>query len=104
MSNIYDDDFGKKEDLSSYYRDNNNDIPDYLVHSILVTIFCCMPLGIPAIVYAALSKGQRESGNYREAREHADTAKNWCIAAFVVGLIFVFISCAIGFSPGYYYY
>lgn len=103
MSNFTDDDFRKKENMSSYYRDNNNDIPDYLAHSILVTIFCCMPLGIPAIVFSALSKGQREAGNYREARQHSQTAKNWCIAAFVLGLIFVFTSCTRSYSPGYYW-
>lgn len=86
--------------MSNYYNDdqhyNNNDIPDYLVQSILVTIFCCLPLGVPAIVYSAMSKGQRESGNYDLASQHAETAKNWCIAAFSIGLVFIFISCAAG--------
>jgi uncharacterized membrane protein YvbJ len=29
------------------------DVPNYLVFAILVTILCCLPAGIPAIVYAA---------------------------------------------------
>src|SRR5207237_6484686 len=29
------------------------DVPSYLVQSILATLFCCMPFGIVAIVYAA---------------------------------------------------
>lgn len=28
-------------------------IPNYLAQSILVTVFCCLPLGIPAIVFSA---------------------------------------------------
>lgn len=70
------------------------DQEDYLVHSILVTIFCCLPLGIPAIVYAALAKGKKEAGDYAGARRDADSARSWCIAAFVVGIIGIIISLA----------
>jgi hypothetical protein len=28
-------------------------VPNYLVFAILATVFCCLPAGIPAIVYAA---------------------------------------------------
>lgn len=29
-------------------------IPNYLVQSILVTLLCCVPLGVPAIVYSSM--------------------------------------------------
>ena len=33
-------------------------IPNYLVQAILVTIFCCLPFGIVSIVYAAQVNGK----------------------------------------------
>ena len=41
-------------------------IPNYLVHAILVTIFCCLPFGIVAIVYAAQVDGKAAVGDYIE--------------------------------------
>ena len=32
-------------------------VPNYLAHSILATLFCCMPFGIVSIVYAAQVNG-----------------------------------------------
>src|SRR5437762_2059610 len=32
-------------------------IPNYLAQAILVTVFCCLPFGIPAIVFAAQVNG-----------------------------------------------
>ena len=37
-------------------------VPNYLVQSILVTIFCCLPFGIAAIVFAAQVNGKIEAG------------------------------------------
>ena len=37
-------------------------IPNYLVQAILVTIFCCLPLGIVSIVYAAQVNGKAAAG------------------------------------------
>lgn len=44
-------------------------IPNYLVQSILVTIFCCVPLGIPAIVYAAQVNGRIQAGDIQGAMD-----------------------------------
>ena len=62
---------------------------DWLIQSILVTIFCCQILGIIAIVFAAMAKGQYSSGNMAQGDEYAKTAKNFCIAGIVIGLIWV---------------
>lgn len=80
--------------MSDYSEGNHiyREVPDYLAQSILVTIFCCLPLGIPAIVYAALAKGRKEAGDYEGARTHSETAKGWCIAAFILGIIALIIS------------
>lgn len=42
-------------------------ISTYLTEAILVTLFCCWPLGIVAIVYAAQAKGKLDAGDYAGA-------------------------------------
>ena len=42
-------------------------IPNYLWQSIVVTLFCCLPFGIPAIVYAAKVDTLKAQGNIAEA-------------------------------------
>jgi hypothetical protein len=60
---------------------------NYLVWSILVTIFCCLPFGIVAIVKSSQVNGLWAQGQYAEAQAAADSAKKWVTWAVVVGLI-----------------
>lgn len=60
---------------------------NYLVWSILVTIFCCIPFGIVAIVKSSQVNGLWAQGRYAEAQASADAAKKWVIWSVVVGLI-----------------
>ncbi len=60
--------------------------PNYLVWAILSTIFCCWPLGIPAIVFAAQVNSKFQAGNYAEALQASQKAKLWCWISFGVGL------------------
>ena len=62
-------------------------VPTYLTEAILVTLFCCLPFGIAAIVYAAMAKGKLEAGDYAGARECAGKAKYWCQVSFFLGLL-----------------
>jgi hypothetical protein len=66
-------------------------VPDYLVASILVTLFCCLPLGIPAIIFAAKAKSQAGAGQYQMALESAKKAKTFVYISLVLGLL-VFIA------------
>ncbi len=68
-------------------------IPNYLWQSIVVTIFCCWPLGIPAIVYAAKVDGLRARGDVAGALAASSSAKTWCIVAAGIwlGLVVVWI-------------
>lgn len=61
-------------------------IPNYLVHAILVTLFCCLPFGIVAIVYAAQVDGKASSGDLAGAQEASNKAKMWCWISFGLGL------------------
>lgn len=62
------------------------DVPNYLVQSILVTIFCCLAPGIVAIVFAAQANSKKTAGDYAGALDSATKAKMWCWIAFGLGL------------------
>jgi ribosomal protein L40E len=62
------------------------EVPNYLVQAILVTIFCCLAFGIPAIVFAAQVNGKLAAGDYQGAVEASKKAKMWCWISFWVGL------------------
>ena len=64
-------------------------VPNYLVQAILVTIFCCLPFGIVAIVFAAQVNGKLAAGDYTGAVQTSKQAKMWCWVAFGLGLLFV---------------
>lgn len=67
------------------------EISNYLVQAILVTIFCCMPFGIPGIVFAAQVNGKIASGDIDGAMESSRKAKMWCWISFGVGLAVLII-------------
>ncbi|MBR5621608.1 MAG: CD225/dispanin family protein [Opitutales bacterium] len=60
---------------------------DYLVWSILSTLFCCLPLGIVAIVYSVKANSAYDAGNTEEYVKSADKAKFWLILSAVLGFI-----------------
>ena len=64
-------------------------ISNYLVQSILVTIFCCWPFGIPAIIFAAKVDGMVSRGDIAGAMEASKKAKTWTWVSFGCGLTFI---------------
>ena len=58
-----------------------------LVAAILVTIFCCLPFGIPAIIYAAQVDSKFNAGDQAGAEESAAKSKKWMWISLAVGLI-----------------
>ena len=64
----------------------------YLWQSIVVTILCCLPLGIPAIVFAAQVNSKVAAGDMAGAEEASRKARMWCWIAFGAGLAAVVIS------------
>jgi len=61
-------------------------IPNYLAQSILVTLLCCLPFGIPAIVYAAQVNTKVQAGDIDGALSASSKAKMWAWISFGVGL------------------
>jgi hypothetical protein len=59
------------------YEETPQKIPNYLAQSILVTLFCCIPLGIPAIVYSAQVNGRIQAGDIQGAMEASRKANAW---------------------------
>jgi hypothetical protein len=62
-------------------------VPNYLVHAILVTIFCCLPFGIVGIVYAAQVNSKLAGGDYQGALDSSGKAKTWTLVGFLCGLV-----------------
>lgn len=74
-------------------------VPNYLVFAILTTVFCCLPSGIPAIVYAAQVNGKLQAGDLAGAQAASNNAKMWCWISFGVGLavgLLYFMLIAVG--------
>ncbi|MFI0547160.1 MAG: CD225/dispanin family protein [Brachymonas sp.] len=72
-------------------------VPNYLVGSILVTLFCCLPTGIASIVFASRANSKAAAGDLPSALEDAKKAKFWLwfsviasVAVWVIYLFFVF--------------
>lgn len=62
---------------------------DYLVESILVTLFCCMVFGILGIVYSVQASSAFSSGNITAANEFSAKAKQWVTYGFWCGIALV---------------
>ena len=63
------------------------EVPNYLVQSIVITLFCCWPVGIAAIMNAAKVNTLLASGDYEGAVQASEAAKKWCWVSFTLGLI-----------------
>lgn len=63
--------------------------PNYLVQSILTTLFCCLPLGIASIVFAAQVNGKHAMGDYAGAAESSAKARRFAIWGAVIGFIVI---------------
>ncbi len=80
----YDDDY---DDVDIRRRE---EIPNYLAQAIMVTLCCCMPLGIVSIVQASKVNGLVGAGRYNEAREASEQAKKWAVIGLILQPIFIF--------------
>lgn len=70
-------------------------VPNHLVGAILSTVCCCVPFGIPAIVYAAKVNGLLATGDLKGAQEASKSANTWMWIAFGLGLVAQLLGIAI---------
>ena len=62
-------------------------VPNHLVKAILVTILCCFPFGIVAIIYAAQVNPKLAGGDYDGAVQSSNSAQKWCVIAMLLGFV-----------------
>lgn len=62
---------------------------NWLVESILVTIFCCLPFGVAGIVFAAQVNSKYDAGDYDGSTKASAEAAKWTKIGFFVGLAFI---------------
>jgi hypothetical protein len=70
-------------------------IPNYLVQSILVTLCCCLPLGVVAIIFSAQVNSKLAAGDIAGAQDASNKAKLFCWIAVGLGLVGIIISVLI---------
>ena len=64
---------------------------NHLIWSILVTVLCCLPLGVAAIVKSSQVNALWAQGNYGQAQKAADDAKKFAIWGAIAGVIIMVI-------------
>jgi len=65
-------------------------VPNYLVPAI-ISIFCCWPLAIPAIIFATQVNGKVAAGDLAGAQEASKKAKMFAFIAIGLGLLGILI-------------
>lgn len=103
----------QSQQQSGAYQQGNTGMPaqpkKWLVESILVTIFCCLPFGIIGIVNALRVENRYQLGDYNGAMEASKNAGKWVKIAIATGLFFVLvyvilILAGVGFGFADFYY
>ncbi len=73
---------------------------NWLVESILVTLFCCLPLGIVGIVNAASVNSKYDAGDFAGADAASKAAGKWTKIGFFAGLAGIVLYVIMVFALG----
>lgn len=65
--------------------------PNHLVWAILSTLFCCLPLGIVSIVFAAQVNSKWTSGDAAGAQDASDKARKFALWSTIIGVVVIVI-------------
>ena len=60
---------------------------NWLVESILATLFCCLPFGVAGIVFAAQVNSKYSQGDYDGALQASRDAAKWTKVSFWIGIL-----------------
>jgi hypothetical protein len=73
---------------------------NWLVESILVTLFCCLPFGIAGIVNAANVNSRFDAGDIAGAEKASAEAAKWTKIGFFIGIagIVIYLIAVFGFG------
>ena len=66
-------------------------VPNHLVGAIISTLCCCLPFGIPAIIFAAQVNSKVAAGDYEGVRKSSKNALTWMLVSIGVGVFVQFI-------------
>lgn len=69
---------------------------NHLAGAILSTLFCCLPLGIVSIVYAAKVDSLYNAGDYAGAYDASNKASNYALWGAVIGFICILLGICAG--------
>lgn len=61
--------------------------PAYIAWSIIVTLLCCTIVGIPAIIFASLTKSSYYKGDMAKAKRYSELTQWFIIASIVLGAV-----------------
>jgi len=65
-------------------------VPNYMVPAI-ISIFCCWPLAIPAIIFASQVNNKVQAGDVAGAQEASKKAKMFSFIAIGIGVVIILI-------------
>ena len=70
-------------------------IPNHLVGAIISTLCCCLPFGIPAIIFATQVNSKIAAGDLEGARKASKNALTWMLVSIGVGIVLQVINILI---------
>ncbi len=59
----------------------------YLVWSVIMTILCCLPAGVVAIIFSCQVSSKFYAGDFAGAMQASERAQIWIIVSFVLGVM-----------------
>lgn len=75
--------------LSQGMNSDQTEIDTNLGLSIFVTLFCCFPLGIIAIIFSCLASSAAKNGNFADARSKANLANIFGTIGLILGILII---------------
>ena len=88
-----------------FQQPNNQQMPpqpdNYLVWAILVTVLCCLPLGVASIIYSVKVGSLYAQGDYNGDVAASQKAKKFAMIGGIGGLVFIIIYVIFMVIAGY---